>query len=184
MTNVYYWPFEFGRKTKANEQLQRVLADYGYYPGEIDGIFGTRTKLAVEDVQRKYNLPMTGEIDRATEDLLFPGNYERRTPSMQITSNWLSGIVASTAFKYILQSVATAIAVWLGLEGDVVLAILTQVIGLIPMLWGAWEAAKSKIVVNGKAANLANAPADLQRQAVSLVAQAKNIPERDVVKAG
>ena len=38
---------------------------------QIDGIFGPRTKAAVERVQEVYALPVTGAVDRETWDLLF-----------------------------------------------------------------------------------------------------------------
>ena len=175
MTNLRYWPFEFGRKTKANAELQKRLIAKGFDvgPDGADGIFGEDTRKALMQFQSAHKLDASGTVDRATEDALFPGNYERRTPSMNITSNWLSTIVASTAFKYILTAIGSAIAGWLGLaEGDVT-AVLIQIVSLIPGVWGMWEAAKSKAVVNGNVVNLANLPATEQKKVVEVVAEAK-----------
>lgn len=65
-------------------------------------------------------------------------------------SNWFSGIVGSTMFKYVVAMVATFIASKLGLEHGAVEAVLTQAIAVVVTAWGMWESSKSKIVVNGQ----------------------------------
>lgn len=172
MTNIYYWPFQYGARSKANRELQRRL---GISIDEQDGIFGTATQAALLRFQGKHGLPRTGTVDRATEDLLFPGNYERRTPSMQITSNWLSGLVTSTGFKYVLTAVGTWIAAYFGIEGDVVVAVLTQLAALIPAVWGMYEAAKSKAVVNGLRVDISKLPAQDQ-QTIAKIVQVNSNP--------
>lgn len=52
--------------------LQNILKyNEGFYTGRIDGIFLSKTKKAVEDFQKKYNIyPITGEVKSATKDKL------------------------------------------------------------------------------------------------------------------
>jgi hypothetical protein len=169
MTNLYYWPFEFGKKSKANKELQKRL---GFSDIDADGIFGSDTKWVLEAYQTRNNLPVTGVVDRATEDRLFPGNYDRRTPSMNINSNWLSGIVASTGFKYVLTMIATYIAARTGVDQGTLVGILSQVIGVILGLWGMWEASKSKVVVDGVRVEVKNLPAADQAKIVAVVEKA------------
>ncbi|ABR46768.1 Peptidoglycan-binding domain 1 protein [Alkaliphilus metalliredigens QYMF] len=48
------------------ERLQRLLRDNGYDPGPIDGIFGTRTQLAVIAFQRDLNIVADGIVGPRT----------------------------------------------------------------------------------------------------------------------
>ncbi len=65
-------------------------------------------------------------------------------------SNWFSGIVGTTMFKYLVAMVATFIASKLGLEHGAVEGILTQGIAVVVAAWGMWESSKSKLVVDGQ----------------------------------
>jgi len=65
-------------------------------------------------------------------------------------SNWFSGLVASTMFKYLLAMAATYIATKLGLDKGSVEGLLTQAVGLALGAWGMWESSKNKIVVDGR----------------------------------
>jgi len=47
-------------------ELQTRLKAVGHDPGPLDGVFGTRTELAVRDLQRSHALPITGVVDAAT----------------------------------------------------------------------------------------------------------------------
>ena len=52
-------------------------------PVFVDGIYGPETRDAVADVQKAYGLPITGELDLTTSDLIFAlrrEQTERRTP--------------------------------------------------------------------------------------------------------
>jgi murein L,D-transpeptidase YcbB/YkuD len=46
--------------------LQTDLKTAGYYAGEVDGVYGSETVKAVEDLQTAAGLPVTGLVDRAT----------------------------------------------------------------------------------------------------------------------
>lgn len=49
------------------EQLARISQSYPAIPTiAADGIYGERTRQAVEDFQRIFNLPVTGVVDFAT----------------------------------------------------------------------------------------------------------------------
>jgi ankyrin repeat protein len=47
-------------------QIQKKLKALGYDPGSPDGVFGRKTKSAVERFQRDNELPVTGQIDTYT----------------------------------------------------------------------------------------------------------------------
>jgi len=51
-------------------EAQRALRDLGYDPGPIDGIFGPRTRTALEKYQTTERLPVTGELDAPTLERL------------------------------------------------------------------------------------------------------------------
>ncbi len=44
-------------------KYQKMLSVLGYYAGELDGLFGPKTKKAVTAFQKDHSLPVTGEID-------------------------------------------------------------------------------------------------------------------------
>jgi peptidoglycan hydrolase-like protein with peptidoglycan-binding domain len=46
--------------------LQQSLALVGYYTDAVDGVYGPATVEAVEELQGKHGLPVTGAMDRAT----------------------------------------------------------------------------------------------------------------------
>ncbi len=51
-------------------QTQERLTELGYQPGPIDGLWGPRTREAVEDFQRDNRLKITGELDTRTFEKL------------------------------------------------------------------------------------------------------------------
>ena len=61
-------PISPGQQGNAVAQLQRLLivADESLYPDGADGSFGTMTQIAVEAVQSRSGLPVTGVVDAAT----------------------------------------------------------------------------------------------------------------------
>jgi peptidoglycan hydrolase-like protein with peptidoglycan-binding domain len=47
-------------------QVQTVLAEYGYYDGEIDGSYGEETQAAVEELQEDLGVTVDGRIGPET----------------------------------------------------------------------------------------------------------------------
>ena len=60
-----------GDRGEAVAQLQKRLDSLGYSPGTPDGIFGKKTRSALEDFQRTAGLEPTGIADQPTQDLLY-----------------------------------------------------------------------------------------------------------------
>ena len=50
--------------------MQQTLQDKGHYRGEVDGVFGLRTRASIRGFQKAENLPVTGQIDTQTADKL------------------------------------------------------------------------------------------------------------------
>jgi hypothetical protein len=50
--------------------VQGALQELGYYRDEVDGVLGSTTRVALENYQRDYGLPVTGTIDRETLESL------------------------------------------------------------------------------------------------------------------
>lgn len=147
MSNVYYKSFDIGRKTKANLALQERLKSMGFDPGDLDGIYGTSTKKAIKQLQLTRGLPETGEIDRETEEAIFPGNYRKRTQMSGFNlKSFLSTFVASTMFKYLVAMLATYLATKFGIEQARIEGILFQVVGFVMGFWGMTESAIPKAV--------------------------------------
>ncbi len=48
------------------EEFQQLLAGLGFYQGEIDGINDTKTRDAIKEAQKAYQLPITGRVDSET----------------------------------------------------------------------------------------------------------------------
>ena len=51
-------------------EAQRALRDLGYDPGPIDGLFGPKTRAALEKYQTTERLPVTGQLDALTIERL------------------------------------------------------------------------------------------------------------------
>ena len=66
-TNAYaqMTPLEKGSTSNDVLSVQRKLKEYGYFPGEPDGIFSDATRQAVESFQMVNGLPVTGVADGA-----------------------------------------------------------------------------------------------------------------------
>jgi len=73
-SNAVYVVVETQLRTSQRSQLtidiQRQLSDLGYNPGPADGIYGSKTKAAIEAFQRKSNLPVDGQPSQALLDRL------------------------------------------------------------------------------------------------------------------
>jgi peptidoglycan hydrolase-like protein with peptidoglycan-binding domain len=47
-------------------KMQQTLQDKGRYRGEVDGVFGLRTRASIRGFQKAENLPVTGQLDTET----------------------------------------------------------------------------------------------------------------------
>jgi peptidoglycan hydrolase-like protein with peptidoglycan-binding domain len=47
-------------------KMQEDLRGKGYYRGEVDGVFGLRTRASIRGFQQAENLPVTGQLDTQT----------------------------------------------------------------------------------------------------------------------
>ncbi|XQQ05772.1 MAG: peptidoglycan-binding domain-containing protein [Leptolyngbya sp. IPPAS B-1204] len=63
-----------GMEGAAVTQLQERLKAIGLFNGAVDGVFGTETELAVQEVQRRYNLEPDGIVGPATWAVLLGQN--------------------------------------------------------------------------------------------------------------
>jgi hypothetical protein len=52
------------------QQAQVLLKAAGFDPGSADGALGERTRIALRQYQQANRLPMTGELDQATQEAL------------------------------------------------------------------------------------------------------------------
>lgn len=52
------------------KKLQQELGQLNYYEGPVDGIMGTQTAAAIQDLQRQAGLPQTGTMNAATQAAL------------------------------------------------------------------------------------------------------------------
>jgi peptidoglycan hydrolase-like protein with peptidoglycan-binding domain/putative hemolysin len=50
--------------------LQQSLSDTGYFTGKVDGVYGPSTVDAVQALQQAHGLPVTGTVDKATQEAL------------------------------------------------------------------------------------------------------------------
>ena len=50
--------------------MQQTLQDKGHYRGEVDGVFGLRTRASIRGFQKAENLTVTGQLDTQTANKL------------------------------------------------------------------------------------------------------------------
>jgi peptidoglycan hydrolase-like protein with peptidoglycan-binding domain len=48
------------------KKMQQTLYEKGHYRGEVDGVFGPRTRASIRGLQKTENLPVTGQLDTQT----------------------------------------------------------------------------------------------------------------------
>ncbi len=63
---------KFGQKGSEIMEIQALLKKIGYNPGPIDGVFGTKTKLAVKQFQKENGLTSDGIIGPKTYRKIMP----------------------------------------------------------------------------------------------------------------
>jgi peptidoglycan hydrolase-like protein with peptidoglycan-binding domain len=51
-------------------KMQQTLQDKGHYRGEVDGVFGLRSRASIRGFQKAETLPVTGQLDTQTADKL------------------------------------------------------------------------------------------------------------------
>jgi len=52
------------------KKMQENLRSKGHHRGEVDGVFGLRTRASIRAYQKSENLPITGQLDPRTADRL------------------------------------------------------------------------------------------------------------------
>ena len=57
---------KYGSSGKEVKQIQTKLKNWGYYKGNIDGIYGSQTLKAVKDFQKKNGLTVDGIVGDKT----------------------------------------------------------------------------------------------------------------------
>jgi peptidoglycan hydrolase-like protein with peptidoglycan-binding domain len=55
------------------KKVQESLRDKGYYSGQVDGVFGPRTREGIRQYQKSENVPVTGNLDAETAGRLGVG---------------------------------------------------------------------------------------------------------------
>lgn len=75
-----------GSRGEEVEKLQKRLNELGYSVGAADGVFGNKTKSAIEAFQSLNGLKATGVADHETQVLLFSSNAIKPTPTPKPTA--------------------------------------------------------------------------------------------------
>jgi peptidoglycan hydrolase-like protein with peptidoglycan-binding domain len=80
------------------KKMQQTLRDKGHYRGEVDGVFGLRTRASIRGFQQAENLPVTGQLDTQTAGKLGVGpegreetDYETPTGKPSAYIKWAKG---------------------------------------------------------------------------------------------
>ncbi len=80
-------PCTFKSQGSNVKKLQKCLAAYGYYTGNIDGDYGVGTRDAVKKLQKAKKLKQTGDADSATIAAMFEEKSSTGTEML----NWFHG---------------------------------------------------------------------------------------------
>jgi 3D (Asp-Asp-Asp) domain-containing protein len=78
-------PIKLGSAGEEVKFIQKMLADYGFYSGDFDGVFGNGTLKAVQDFQAFNNLPADGIVGKDTLLSLRRANSEPSRYSRSLT---------------------------------------------------------------------------------------------------
>jgi len=100
------------------EQLQRRLAQLGFDAGEVDGIFGPKTRNAVLAFQTSRGLPRTGRVDSSTWEALRTPTPDSTTPQevLRMVLTMLLDRTGSSVQSEVLPAILAAL---LGQPGPV-----------------------------------------------------------------
>ena len=79
-TNTIYRNTNTIQEKKDVAQVQQHLSNFGYYKNEIDGLYGPKTKKAVENFQKDSKITVDGEVGSETLDKI--ASYKRRNTSL------------------------------------------------------------------------------------------------------
>jgi len=87
-------PLRYGSSGEDVTELQTELTELGYYKGKISGNYLEATRKAVEDLQKKNDLKVTGIVDSELMDMILEGRVISRsdkpddtnTPAPQLSS--------------------------------------------------------------------------------------------------
>lgn len=90
---------KYGSRGNEVKQIQQKLKNWGYYSGNVDGIYGSQTLSAVKYFQRKNGLTVDGIVGPATLKALGISNSSNSSGSTSNNSNLnlLSKVVYSEA---------------------------------------------------------------------------------------
>ena len=77
--------------TEVVEAIQHVLAELGYYTAVVDGVVGPASTQAIVEFQEYAGLPVSGELDRDTFDLLI-ATYDEEVTQAHIRALEASGV--------------------------------------------------------------------------------------------
>ena len=83
----YLAPLKYGSKGTQVTQLQKKLADQGYYWSDTTGVFDTQTKYSVKFFQEANGLKVNGSVTRSLRELANSGDavsFETYTKGMQL----------------------------------------------------------------------------------------------------
>jgi peptidoglycan hydrolase-like protein with peptidoglycan-binding domain len=69
------------------KKMQQTLHDKGLYRGELDGVFGLRTRASIRGFQKAENLPATGQLDTQTAGRLGVTPEDHDKTGNQITQS-------------------------------------------------------------------------------------------------
>ena len=79
--NPEYSTLQVGDRGDEVRRLQEELARYGYYEGDIDGVYGNQTRRAVEQFQYQHGLSADGMAGRVTLTVLYESGQVRLSPN-------------------------------------------------------------------------------------------------------
>lgn len=93
-----YTTLREGDEGEAVRQLQRKLADLGYYAGAIDGKYGAGTVLAVQSYQVLNNLTADGVAGPATQRMIFGDTTSSADTGVAASSKLEDGDVGASVY--------------------------------------------------------------------------------------
>jgi peptidoglycan hydrolase-like protein with peptidoglycan-binding domain len=105
------------------KKMQQTLRDNGHYRGEVDGVFGLRTRASIRGFQKAENLPVTGQLDTQTAGKLGVSPEGREETGSETTKGkpsayveWAKG--SGRTSKTLPKAVKTAAVPESGGRGD------------------------------------------------------------------